>query len=131
MAWHWVLAGLALLLAGALTAATAPGKTGAFTKGRTAYAVGEAVRLVGPRERAELEALRVAVDQLAKLLERKGYGDQRELAQGVENALTKESDLTRWKLGRVRIDSVMQERWEAPDGKDAWNVKVKISVALR
>lgn len=132
-AWKGAL-WLGLAVFGAMMAtglAAAGAKAGAFTKGKVAYAVGETVKVVAPRDQAELQAMRDAIERLSKLLERKGYGKQRELATGVENALTRESDLAQWKLGKARIDSVLQQRWEAPDGKDAWSVKVKISVSLR
>jgi hypothetical protein len=48
----------------------------------------------------------------------------------VENAVLKESSLGSLKLGRARIETVYQERWEAPDGKEGWSVRVMISVSL-
>jgi hypothetical protein len=122
-----------VLFAGVLGAATLKGKGKALSyesKG-SVYAEGETFHLVSTREAAELTAIKDAIDRIAAVLEKKGLGSKRDIAQGVENAVLKETDLKALKLGKVKIESVYQERWEAPDGKDAWSVKVKISVALK
>jgi hypothetical protein len=120
---------LSLFLAAGLMA-VAKDKPGYYERQGTAYAVGETVRVVAARDQAELRAMKEAFAHMAELLEKKGLGSKKELELGVENAVTHESDLSAFKLGKVHIDSVVQERWEAPEGKDAWSVRVKISIRL-
>jgi len=121
---------LALLAAVGLPAAKAKGKAVSYEKKGSVYAEGETYRLVSTREMAELAAIKEAIDRVAVLLEKKGLGSKKDLAVGVENAVMKETSLSALKLGKARIETVYQERWEAPDGKEAWSVRVKISVAL-
>ena len=121
----------ALLVLSSLLPAAPKEKPGSYEKKDTAYAVGDTVYVTASRAQAEQEALKNAIDKMAELLQKKGLGSKRDIALGVENSVTKETDLKAFKLGKARIESVYQERWEAPEGKEAWSVRVKISVRLR
>jgi hypothetical protein len=103
-------------------------KPGVYEKGGTVFAQGESIHVVAKREAAELAALRDAAAKMAKLLAKEGLGPQRELARGVESSVLRETELLSWKLGRVKIEHVYQERWDAPDGKEAWSVRMMISI---
>jgi hypothetical protein len=118
-----------VLLAGGLPA-KGKGKVISYESKGSVYAEGESFHLVTTREMAELAAIKDAVDKVAALLEKKGLGSKKDIVVGVENAVLKETDLKSFNLGKARIETVYQERWEAPDGKEAWSVKVKISVSL-
>jgi hypothetical protein len=137
---------LALCLCGATALAAAPikievsGNTtaaksldvpGFYEKDGEYYAVGEAVHVVATRDKAEKLALKDAVDRALKALEKKNAGKKRKIEKGAENAALLETQLNELKLGKATIESVYQERWQAPDGKDAWDVKVKISIRRR
>ncbi len=121
-----------VLFASALIAAAKPKeKTGTYENKGGVYSVGDTIRVVGDRKKAELDALRDAIARLAAALEKKGVGNKKELSAGIENAVTHETELAAYKLGKVRVESVLQERWEAPEGKEAWSAKVKISVRFK
>lgn len=129
---------ICLFLAGALPgavtptatagAATSPDKPGFYEKDGDYFAVGEAVHVVATRDKAEKLALQDAVARAAALLEKKGLGKKRQIEKGVENAVVLQTDLGAFKLGKAKIETVYQERWEAPDGKEAWNARVMISI---
>jgi len=94
-------------------------------------AVGEAVRVVASRDKAEKLALKDAVERALKALEKKNAGKKRSIEKGTENAALLETQLNELKLGKANIRSVYQERWQAPDGKEAWDVRVMISIRRR
>lgn len=112
-------------------AASSLDKPGFYEKDGQYYAVGEAVHVVASRDAAEKLALKDAVDRALKALEKKNMGKKRKIEKGAENAALLETQLNELKLGKTTIESVYQERWQAPDGKDAWDVKVKISIRRR
>lgn len=119
-----------LVSAGLLGAAKAKDKeqAGAYESKGSVHVVGETIHVLGTRSEAEIQAMKDAAARLALFLEQKGYGKKKDIVVGVENAVLKETDLKTYKLGKVRVDSVLQERWEAPDGKEAWSVKVKLTL---
>jgi len=105
---------------------------GSYESGGTVYAVGETVHIKVRRQQAEQAALKDAIDRMAAELEKLGHGSKRDLAVGVSNAVTKETDLRAFDLGKARVESVYQERWTgAPEDREAWSVQVKISVRLK
>jgi hypothetical protein len=130
---------LALCLSGGLVAAPAAVSPtvqamqtpGSYEKDGTVYAVGEVIRVKGSRHDAEMQALKDAAARLAAMLEKKGVGKKKDIALGVENAYKLETELKTYKLGKVQVENVYQERWEAPDGKESWNAKIVISVRRR
>ena len=103
-------------------------KPGFYEKDGEYYAVGEAVHVVASRDKAEKLALKDAVDRALKALEKKNEGKKRAIDKGTENGQLLETQLNELKLGKARIQSVVQERWQAPEGKDAWDVRVMISI---
>ena len=104
---------------------------GFYEKEGQYYAVGEAVHVVSSRSKAEELALKDAVERALKALEKKDQDKKRVLDQGTENGALVETQIRELKLGKAKIESVYQERWQAPEGKDAWNVKVMISIRRR
>lgn len=116
-------------LAASLNAASAP-RAKAFVRQGIGYAEGRSIRLAGTRQQAELQALQEASDRLAEMLSKRGLGGKRELAEGIRDAVLRETDLKAFKIGKARIETVLQERRQGTDGRDEWSVHIKISVAL-
>lgn len=138
------LIALCLLGASALTAAPSkiegPGNSntakkleeaGFYERDGEYVAVGEAVRVVASRDKAEKLALKDAVERALKALEKKNAGKKRAMEKGTENAVLLETQLNELRLGKANIRSVYQERWQAPDGKEAWDARVMISIRRR
>ncbi len=103
-------------------------KPGFYERNGAYYAVGEAIHVSTRRDQAELAALKDAIDRLAATLEKKGLGKKNEIAKGVENAVLLETELKELKLGKAKLESVYQERWQAPDGDESWSARVMISI---
>jgi hypothetical protein len=123
---------LLLALSSLLPAAPAAtkDKSKAYEKSGKVWALGE-VKVVGQRDKAHEAALRAAAAKAAALLEAKDSEKQARLAEGLFNAVQRDSSLASFGLGMARLESVIEERWEAPDGKEAWSVRLKFSVLRR
>jgi hypothetical protein len=114
-----------------LAGAALSGEPKPVEHGKLLYFEGESSSHAASRMAAEKDAIKSAATRAGEWLEQKGLGKKWDIARGVESASVRETEVSAYHLGKVRIENIYQERREGPDGQDAWSARVKISIMMK
>lgn len=136
----WLLSGALLAdVSGTARAATATASTAkdllkatrshAFMVGDRLMVTGSSMGLTSENE-ARIFAVKDAAQTAAEFLEKTGLGPSREIQQGVENAVLRETPFAALEKGAIRVEDLRQERWSIDRGADHYSIYLVLSIRV-
>ncbi|MES2200915.1 MAG: hypothetical protein V4498_01540 [candidate division FCPU426 bacterium] len=80
---------------------------------------------------ARKRAIKDAAETAATFLEKRGFGKSREISNGVEQAVLRETKLRTFEIGDVKVENSYQERWNGDNNIDRYAVHLTLSIRLK